>query len=631
MEFITDGELRSQLWEIYQQRDPLEQQIVQLLSVVYGSIEAQQAANCFKLAGLKSPRGKVFTAATARALLKKLTQAQLLLYTVDQRYRCHPLLVELATRDAIGQDCFSEWVNIVQRTFPPRLSGRRGITYLFFTQDELFRSARIALYQGDYHQLVGLFEDYAATLYYADTLSLEDFVLEVATNPFDLEWAKRLPAEYYTGILASLVLERLVSLEPVHGYLALLETEAKAKKRLDLLQLLLVEQYLLCRRWPEAARLLARPVPDDLSLNVTALQAGLAFFQGEQPTALSLFDQVYQTLRKREGQHMALGGTAGVFYMLALLKSGTVNHLRRAAAVGKPFLKGGAGWLGPTYQLLYYLAKLQQGDMSARDTLLEICDHISEDGIGFTVLFRCLCLYWLEGVDAKAAILRPLGWLAEQGRESGYDWLTQEAAELLSRLQPESEYSRWPRPERPLVDLLKLQSVWELSLQALANLGTPAAANPAAERRMAWFISLYVHHWIVQPKEQKLSSRGSWTRGRAVALSRLAKTPAEFEYLTPQDLKACNYIKFDGYARGSQYVLRRDVVKALVGHPHVYFEESPTVPVEVVAAAPELVVEQNPDSTLTLRLEPSIPEGENVMLSKETPTRLRVLEVNSEH
>ena len=123
---------------------------------------------------------------------------------------------------------------------------------------------------------------------------------------------------------------------------------------------------------------------------------------------------------------------------------------------------------------------------------------------------------------------------------------------------------------------------------------------------------------------------GTWTKGRVVALSRLAKNAAEFDYLTAQDLQVCSYIKYDYYS-GSQYSLSREAIRALASHPLVFWEESPTVRLEIIAATPELVVEQGGDGTLTLHMEPAITPGDGISLVKETPTRLKVLEVTDEH
>jgi hypothetical protein len=92
-----------------------------------------------------------------------------------------------------------------------------------------------------------------------------------------------------------------------------------------------------------------------------------------------------------------------------------------------------------------------------------------------------------------------------------------------------------------LLDIVKPQSEWELSLTALANLvGQPSAKSlekiPVATKRLAWFVTYYSENsYSLSPREQSWTKKGDWTAGRAIALKRLTKQSSDLNYFTPQD------------------------------------------------------------------------------------------------
>ena len=68
----------------------------------------------------------------------------------------------------------------------------------------------------------------------------------------------------------------------------------------------------------------------------------------------------------------------------------------------------------------------------------------------------------------------------------------------------------------------------------------------------------------------------------------------------------------------------------LIGHPFVFWEDSPTVAVEIVKGEPELIVKQGKKGRLTLKLSPEVTQ-QDIIAVKETPTRIKVIEINAEH
>ncbi|MEM9264141.1 MAG: DEAD/DEAH box helicase [Cyanobacteria bacterium P01_F01_bin.13] len=626
-------ELRSQLFDTYQQQQPLRKSIVQLLSVFYGPTSIANIATALNYIDLTTKAGKKITPGNLKPQITALIEAQLLIYGAGHLPQCHPLIVDMVTRNAVKLDIFEPMLQGVRSIFHPRrhYAGRANrIRHICRSKDELYREARLALYEKDYDALPQLFLDYSNYNYYANPVDLEDFLLDVANNPLDADWLRTLPPEHYGTVLKMLLTRITAVLEPADDLLALLEAQIDDSSEL---KVLLVEQYLLRDQFSEAETLLDKIVDEQSQVYGTALRGALSLLLGETQLSLDYYATATKLARKQLSKKAVIGGIAGVFYILALLKSGQPKHLKQAVAISTPLMQG-SGYLSNAYGLLHELTLLQQGQLSGRQRLMELIECYGDDEEdSFGMFFSMLCLYWLDLDEARAIAPRPLALFAERAEEAGFSWFATEAAEILTRLVPESDYSHWVqhRTGVSIVDTLQPQSTWELSLKALTNMAAPTANNTGkSERRLAWFLTLYTKHWLLQPREQKLSANGTWTKGRVVALSRLAKNTSDFDYLTTQDIQACNHIKYDYYS-GSQYALNRSAIKALVGHPLVFWEDSPTVRVEVVAATPELVIEQKGDGTLTLNMEPAVSPGDDITLVKETPTRLKVLEVTAEH
>ena len=72
-------------------------------------------------------------------------------------------------------------------------------------------------------------------------------------------------------------------------------------------------------------------------------------------------------------------------------------------------------------------------------------------------------------------------------------------------------------------------------------------------------------------------------------------------------------------------------VAALVGHPLLYWADAPDMRVELLAGEPELLIRKSAGN-LEIRLHPPIPDDSaTVIVTKETPTRLRVVTIQDEH
>jgi superfamily II DNA or RNA helicase len=212
---------------------------------------------------------------------------------------------------------------------------------------------------------------------------------------------------------------------------------------------------------------------------------------------------------------------------------------------------------------------------------------------------------------------------------------------LLSFIKPGNAFSKSAdalRQEsgiRSLVSLFQPQEAWELCLKALTNLhekDQSTTLKAETDRRLVWFVTIFSNSYYLQPREQSINARGEWTKGRPIALKRLKDNQHDFSYLTPQDQRICSHIKMYNHGWGKpEYTLSEKAIAALIGHPLVFWEESPMVRVDVIKGEPELRVQKGKNDQLTLKLFPSFKENKDVVVIKETPTQLKVIEITPDH
>lgn len=157
---------------------------------------------------------------------------------------------------------------------------------------------------------------------------------------------------------------------------------------------------------------------------------------------------------------------------------------------------------------------------------------------------------------------------------------------------------------------------WRHALAALAAIGQGDAQ--VNETRLLWVIGLEVHGDVahIRPFEQRRGARG-WGRPREVALSRLARA----SHLAPPDVAVVRALRQPAQADAHPL---ETALAALVGHPHVRFEDALEVPVALAEGQPALDVVDGGDD-LVLRLSPpaaALRRGACVL--REAPGRARV-------
>jgi SNF2 family DNA or RNA helicase len=630
---------RQQFVEKYQQLPSLEKLIVQLFSVIYGPISRANSVNCFNLVKSLDGISKNFTAPTLKPYIDRLMQSELLVQDSGQGLRCNLLLMEIATRDAIQLGRFEALVEAVEKILPIGTRWKDG-PRMFTSENQIIREVRISLYRHDVASITKHLEDYYKYYYQRDPITFDEILHLICNNPFDPDWLRTLPQELYEKAINSILNESMLDLTPADPVFELLQEDCGEGGKVQPLQRIqLIEQLILRGKFPEAQQQLEQ-LPEPYRTSAGNLQGMISFLFGEDEKAIAHYTTALQAFRKNTGKRkIYFHSLSGLFFILLLLKQGTRDSLKPAEEYASTARQANH-WLSPTYGVLEHLIKLQQGDLTYKSLVMNAFAYVANNSID--ILFRALCIYWVDIDHAKSKLPNSLQYLYEQAEAAGYQWLAMEVGELLSRFKPRSPYGKQAKALRQqmgvqtIVDLLKPQAAWELSLNALTNLqkeGAQTATKLESSLRLVWFLTLHGSTVYLDPREQKINAKGEWSKGRAIALKRLKKT-GELDYLTPQDMRVCGHLEAEhsyGYYSSNQYTFGEKAIIALIGHPLVFWADTPNIRVEIVKGEPELLVKKTKNDQLVLQFSPEIKDGKNILVVKETPTRLKIIEVTAEH
>jgi hypothetical protein len=177
---------------------------------------------------------------------------------------------------------------------------------------------------------------------------------------------------------------------------------------------------------------------------------------------------------------------------------------------------------------------------------------------------------------------------------------------------------------------------WERQLNALINLQPAVNVEVVKESRLAWLVGWDPHLGVraLEPREQKRDAQGGWTRGRALGLKRLVEEAAELDFLTAQDVQVAATIGAHRYYSGTGMRYEFDLdkaVSALAGHPLLFWMDSPGTRIELLPGEPQLMVRAG-GGKVTISLNPPMREQQGeVVVTRETPTRLRIVRIKEEH
>ncbi|WP_240635940.1 DEAD/DEAH box helicase [Caldimonas tepidiphila] len=375
------------------------------------------------------------------------------------------------------------------------------------------------------------------------------------------------------------------------------------------------QQALDCMDWPQGQG------NAGFEALAAGVRAGVQAVRGEWDAAIAGFEQAFKGLAALQGRRkQLLPASVAWLYPLALMARQAPAQLERAIR----FCASEAGSRNPpcseAFGTFWHVLRMRTGDAPASPGLL------APRGSGQAPfpddLWRWLALAWLRPAAAaftpSAAQEAGAQLLARHLRDCDLGWLADQLDEARRSLRGEAT--------SPAFFVPPAAEGWRTTLAALAAIGDPAQAEgksgPAAgATRLVWSLRLDRHGHVadITVLEQKLGVRG-WGKPRELPLSRLAAT----ERLEPHDARVARAVRSSPYRARSHRIDRAAAIGALVGHPHVVFDDRPEQFVDLVEAAPEIDVVSR-DGRLQVRVLPQLDLGDE---GAERAENLRLLDAD---
>ncbi len=565
--------------------------------------------------------------------LREKLQGEKLIVISQEGWRCNVDIAESLMRLAILEPWFNKLAQLLiaepNYYYPARISIYHALKqlriFLYQGNDSAF-AANIERFHNDYRQ------------------NFADHINRIFFNDYDAEWFTSLSDQIKFLALKYFLHDARAHLNDVSKYYQLLEHFFGAVKNDNpAIVHTLIEERMFRGDFNDAEQWLA----GDLSADGLKLLGTLRFLQNLNDESIELFGEALKSLKKQTGKRsVCIDGLHGYFFHLALLRSRNFNNLQLLKQQAQIAIK--QGWQNEFYLLnliLLEAVEIYQGKATAEQNQY----LFKTNKFAYERLFHALLLYWIGEIDPmtsnekNSAFLTELAGFCQQAQRLGYVWYAAVSSSLLQRLDYNNESCRQiaqlylHSPFNEIIDLLPRVSAWQRALDALAQLTAEPAASVRTELRLIWSLSLENNVVFLEPKEQRQGNSGRWTKGRPIALKRLYRDMAEFEYLTEQDRRICAYIQIEkepgyyGYYNKELYVLPSIAIVEAVGHPQIYWanQESSNIPVDISLAEPQLLVKEQQEN-LHISLIPQI-TTQKVIAQKTASNGLIVYVINDSH
>lgn len=526
-------------------------------------------------------------------------------------------------------------VKAVRKELPVRLD----LYYLpAYYRDRIVRELRMGIYTHD-ENLAQRCRNLLLSECTSGVSAKRDPFTQVVMNPFDIGWFRTLPLNLRCLALSGIFHDTVITLEPDDEPLeyALNPSFLSGLSHTQVSSLLpgLISRLLLGGRIATARELLMQ-FGSALSPAGIGLWGWLWFVGGKNNQAVTAFEddlKLWRKInRKRSGYFL---GLPGIFYALSLLTRADASVWEDIGEIASKALSAdsGGGFLSSVFTSLKAIFLAENCEVESARTL--IAQNQEESGL--SVFFTALAHYWLDG-SLTQEMIDTLSGVFVRSREIGLNWLAMESAELLCRTEQRTpireKYLHTVQEETGMgsfLSALQVEEGWRRCLRVLHKVSQTShkTADGQRNRRLIWLLGFRDSSVTLQAKEQKISARGTWTKGRILHISRIINMQ-ELAYVSEQD-KAV----FAAIEQSSPYYHPDDILNvqkalpALIGHPLVFLEENPSISVEIVRGEPEIMVTRA-DAKLRITMSPPVSD-EKVLLVRETPTRFKVIEISEAH
>jgi hypothetical protein len=254
--YLKIEKTRDRLVAVYQSLVEIDRSIVQLFSVIYTPVTRTLFFECFQQTGLWGL--KPLTPVTLKLYLDRLLASDLLIPHAKNTIQIHPLIAEIAAREAVSAGTLTVMAQVVATKLPVALH-RYNQQRQFENRGEFIREVRLGLYLND---LKFINEQFDA--YYNSYSRVSDPVLpsqlwyQTCNNPFDYNWFANLDPELAETIWYSILdysIDHLVPVDAAFNALAIADKDPAKPIELQL-RVKLVEQLLFRGKISDAKQVL---------------------------------------------------------------------------------------------------------------------------------------------------------------------------------------------------------------------------------------------------------------------------------------------------------------------------------------------------------------------------------------
>jgi len=610
-----------------------EQQLLQLLAIIYEPVLAPRLYQCVTQLSVKDGSNRKYTHKKLKETLDSLHQ-QGLLETFGSKFAVSDLLTEQLCRLAFSQGYFQSMAESARKVFLP---GKGWQPISFTSAAQCFSEIRMAVYANDTAKVNRLLSHYADA--FQREYQQQNPMVKIFFSPFDVEWFSQLPGDMLSLAISGVFHEVSCSFAIIDKLLEwlLCSFQNGTITEANQLAFMCAGQYLL-RGDMESANIMIQFGDDYHRLLFTGWQQ---FIQGDNRQSIDSFEAAIAMQKKATRKRKVFIDNPGsVFYILALIKSEDPQRLQQALdySTFHRKQKQHSDWYSHLVlaRVLDFVFGVKDGQYFI-DSLRNWQDFHSTLGY----LLHCYFIYWSD-TDQAGKLVSELKKFATAAEKSHSFWLASEAWQLLAQIvdegdlfQRKADTQHQQHKTQSIIHLIKPKAKWKQTLDAIALFQRNQQADTTpTDTRIVWLISdLGAEFPSLQPKEQRRTVKGGWSRGRNISLKRLKEEPQSFNNLCPQDhavrsaiLKE-SYGYFDGY--GSYELDELPALRALTGHPYLFDARDPGRRLELVEAEPEIRIHKQKNQLL-ITMEPEL-DFEDIVLSRETSGRWKVIQFSQQH
>jgi SNF2 family DNA or RNA helicase/tetratricopeptide (TPR) repeat protein len=627
----------------YQALSPIAKTMVRIMAVNVDYGLLHDMLDCLAHLGFVDDKtGAALNVSSTQPILNDLITKGLLLKST-KGICCPESIRHHAVHETLQENLFCE----ISRIVPVNIGLPTRITETTFFPNyrQLIGCFQSALFTGDSIENITAFIDNAA-INFPDEFHENNLLLTLLNRPFSSLLIDKLDPQIRLTILLYLLNTAGFALEETKEILSYITSHYGARIKGESNSLPLISHYLMCGNINSARELLdALEDNSDLTPERLSFLGWLEYISGNYKTALEKFDECIKVIKKRTGKRkIFLRSRAGIFYLLALLQTGENRYLNK----GLDFIETAVKNNYPYY------------------SLLEIMQNVFKDQLGLTVfdlhrpllalsrqhplntLIFHLLMSWSDLSEDEITIPK-LRQLRDAALTHDYTWLTAELSALLASLGDSKKQNGEMAAKLhascntvSTVNIVKKLPKWEKTLNSLLTIAgnsEQTVTGGSVMQRVVWFFGYSeAHNYChIIPRLQKMSKKGSWTKGRPMALKSLYHEFRTMEGLTDQDRRVCEAIKEEYYRTNwrnnkREYTLDENMaLPALVAHPLLFLEDSPGVRVEFVLSEPEMRIKDE-NNKLTLSIFPDYFDfTSEVQIIQDTPTRFKIIRFSQEH